>query len=136
MALAGAIHAAQAEPALKDAASIRAQMASTWDKPDAKLIVDPVVINADYALAAWTQGNRGGRALLRKMEGKWVVVLCSGDPLRHASALIEAGVPAVVAEHLASDLSAAERRLPAARVALFATFEGVMRMDEAHHKAR
>ena len=87
MALAGAIHTAQAEPALKDAASIRALMASTWDKPDAKLIVDPVVINAGYAVASWTQGNRGGRALLRKNGNHWAVVLCSGDPLRDASVL-------------------------------------------------
>ena len=136
MALAGAIHTAQAEPALKDAASIRALMASTWDKPDAKPIVDPVVINADYAVAGWTQGSRGGRALLRKNGNHWAVVLCSGDPLRHASVLIEASVPAVVAEHLARDLSAAERRLPPEQVALFATFEGVMRMDEAHEHGK
>lgn len=107
-------------------------MAATWDEPDAKLSIAPILVDGDYALAGWTQASRGGRALLRKSSGKWAVVLCSGDPLKYASALTEAGVPKDVAERLARDLAEAERRLPAERVALFSKFEGVVHMDEHH----
>jgi hypothetical protein len=131
MALFGAIHAS-AEPSFKDVAAIRSLMSATWDKPDAKLVVEPVVVRADYAVASWVQGNRGGRALLRKNEGVWIVVLCSGDPLKDASALAAAGVPADVAAHLARELAAAERQLPAAHTALFSTFDGVVEMDQHH----
>lgn len=130
MALAGAIHAASTQPPADAAAAIRALLTKTWDKPEAKVVADPIVVADDYAIAGWTQGDRGGRALLRKHGNAWAVVLCSGDPLRHASALIDAGVPAATAERLAHALGDAEHRTDPKRVGLFATFEGVMRMDE------
>lgn len=131
MALVGAIHAA-AEPSLKDVQSIRALMSATWDKPDAKLAIAPIVVHGDHAVASWTQGKRGGRALLRKIEGAWVVVLCSGDPLTHAAVLAEAGVPSAAAASIARELSQEEGRLPSEQVALFSTFEGVVAMDQHH----
>lgn len=132
MVLCGAIHSAE-QPARGDAALIRAVLASTWDKPDAKLIVDPVVVVGDHAVAGWTQGDRGGRALLRKSDGAWKVVLCSGDPLKQASVLAEAGVPSDAAQELARQTEAAEHNLPAAHVRLLSTFEGVMQMHDQGH---
>ena len=89
MALAGAIHAASAQAPTEEAIAIRALLTKTWDKPEAKLVADPIVVVDDYAIAGWTQGQRGGRALLRRIGKAWSVVLCSGDPLKHAAALIE-----------------------------------------------
>lgn len=129
MALSGAIHAAIADEA-DDAAVIRAVMMAEWNKPDASLAVAPIVVDGNHALASWTQGTRGGRALLRKSSGKWSVMLCSGDPLKHASALIDAGIPADASERLTRNLAMAESRLPTDQVALFSTFEGVMQMHE------
>jgi hypothetical protein len=126
-ALIGAIHVAPVR-----AAAIRAIMLETWDKPDARLMVDPVVVLEGFALASWTQGKRGGRALLRKEAGKWKVVLCSGEPLRHAVTLAATGLPAGAAGQLAHLLNQAESKLPADHVALFSTFEGVVHMDGQH----
>ena len=136
MALWGAVHAAPAaEP--EEKAAIRSLIGKTWDKPEAKVVVDPIVVAGGHAIAGWTQGQRGGRALLRKNNASWQVVLCSGDPLRQAPALTEAGVPEEVANRLAANLAAAERLTDPARVRLFSTFEGVVRMDGessgAHH---
>lgn len=114
---------------------IRALIGSTWDKPDAKVETDPVVVEGGHAIADWTQGDRGGRALLREEHGSWRVMLCSGDPLRHASGLVEAGVPEAIALKLAQKLAAAEASTDPKRLALFATFEGVMRMDDEHGPA-
>ena len=133
MALAGAIHPASAGG---DDAAIRSLMMHTWDKPGSKLVAEPIVVEGSYAVAGWTQGSRGGRALLRKQGDVWSVVLCSGDPLKHDSVLVEAGVPAEAAHRLARALNIAERHLPPEQVALFATFEGVMRMDEAHEHGK
>lgn len=129
MALSGAIHAALAQ-GTDDAATIRAVMMDEWDKPDARLAVAPIVVEGDYAVAGWVQGNRGGRALLRKSSGKWGVMLCSGDPLKHVSVLIDAGIPADASARLALNLAAAESRLPPDQVALFSTFEGLMQVNE------
>jgi hypothetical protein len=131
--LAAAILGAAAAPAFADPAAdrsaIEAVMRGTWDRPDARLGVDPVVIVADHAIAGWIQGDMGGRALLRKRDGAWSVVLCSGDGIRSADAMRHAGLSATDAERLAQQLAEAERRLPAATLALFAKFEGTLLMD-------
>ena len=71
-----------------DQEAIRKTMVATWDKPDARLQVGPVVVVSDRAIAGWTQGDRGGRALLgRDARGQWQVTACGGDGLREARIL-------------------------------------------------
>jgi hypothetical protein len=132
MAPLGAIHAGAPDG---DKAAILALMHETWDKPDDKLEVDPVVVEADHAVAAWTQGERGGRALLTRRDGKWKVVLCSGDPLKEGANIAAAGVPSETATRLAGRLAAAESAIPAERRALFSRFEGTVTMEDhtKHH---
>lgn len=135
MALFCAIHISS--PAFtqeSDAHAIASLIGATWDKPDSKVETDPVVISGDFAVASWTQGDRGGRALLRKENARWKVVLCSGDPLKSASGLVEAGVPAPDAEKIAEDIAAVEARAPAERRAKFSLFEGTVFGDaDTHH---
>jgi hypothetical protein len=138
MALCGAILPAAADTD-DDAAAIRALIVHTWDKPGARLVVEPIVVVGEHAVAGWTQvsgeSERGGRALLRKHGGAWTVVLCSGDALKHAEMLTEAGVPSEAAVRIAAALATAEHGLDPARVKLLSTFEGVMRMgEEETHK--
>lgn len=127
----GAVHAGYADR-LREQAAIRGLIDKTWSRPDAKVVIDPVVVDGDYAIAGWTQGERGGRALLKQHNGEWAVVLCSGDGLKLARLLIEAGVPEARATRLAADLATAEAATDAGRVELFSTFEGVMRMSGEH----
>lgn len=130
VALLGAVGSA---PSHADTAAIKSLMAATWDKPDARLLVEPVVEADGYAIASWIQGKRGGRALLRQENGNWKIVLCSGDPLKSASSIAEAGVPRATAEQLARLLKEAESILPPRQVALFSTFEGVVHIDGDEH---
>ena len=104
-------------------------MMTTFDQPDAPLVVGPVVVAGDYAIAGWTQEDRGGRALLKRKDHAWAIHLCAGDALRNETALVHMGLPADVAATLASDLVAAEASASPERVALFATFEGVVEMN-------
>ncbi len=120
-------------PAWADAseqARISAVLHGMFDRPEARLNVAPVVVSGDHAIADWAQGEMGGRALLRKRQQAWVVILCAGDGIKTRDALTKAGVPAADAGRLEQDLAAAEARLPPKDVAMFSRFEGLVMMDE------
>jgi hypothetical protein len=125
------VHAPESA-ASSDADAIRHVIASTWDRPEAKVDVAPVVIAGDHAVASWTQGDRGGRALLRRGAGGWEVRLCSGDQIRAAAVMVEAGVPQEEAETIEAGLTREEALLPAERRALFSTFNGIQSIDGTH----
>jgi hypothetical protein len=114
-----------------DKIEIQKVMKGTWEKPDAPLRVDPIVIVLDHAIADWAQGDMGGRALLRRKSGAWTIVLCSGDALKSAETLTRAAVPANVAAMLARSLAEAERGLDPQVLAQFSRFEGLVMMDQA-----
>lgn len=105
-------------------------MKATFDKPDSPLAVDPVSVEADYAVAGWTQNGMGGRALLRKKEGEWRLVLCSGASLKSAEALLKIGLPTEIADSLAGEVAAAEAPLDPQRIARLDSFDGTVVMDE------
>ena len=112
-----------------DQASIRRVLMTTFDKPEARLVVDPVVVVGVHAVAGWAQGERGGRALLFRRGAEWHITLCAGDGLKQAKVLREAGLSPADADSLAKGLATAEAKLPAAQRAKFSTFDGVVRMD-------
>lgn len=117
-----------------DAGAIRHLMMATFDKPEAPLTVEPVTVYNDVAVAGWSQGNMGGRALLRRKGDTWVLTLCSGDALKEAKSLQHFGLDAGEAEAMAKAVTDAEAKLDPALVAKFATFDGVVMMDgEGHH---
>ncbi len=112
-----------------DQKAILARMHATWDRPGTRLDAGPVVVEGDHAVADWAQGEMGGRALLRRRHGQWSTVLCAGDGIRDAEGLAAAGVPAAIAERLATRLAEAEKQVPAERLARMSAFAGVVRMD-------
>ncbi len=114
-----------------DEDAVRDLLHTSFDKPEARLVVGPVVATAGYAIAGWTQGEMGGRALLRNKHGHWTITLCAGDGIRSAEALRHAGIAPDVADELAKALAKAEQTVPPDRLAMFARFEGLLRMDEA-----
>ena len=122
-----------AEPAGADATAISQLLHGTFDKPNESLSVGPVVVAGDHAIADWTQGEVGGRALLRRKQGGWVVTLCAGDAMKSSEALKTAGVPQPEAIQLARDLAVAESRLAPEQIAMFSRFEGLVTMDGASH---
>lgn len=114
-----------------DQAAIRKVISGTWGTAEAPVSIDPVVTQGDHAVAGWTWGERGGRALLSRKKDTWVVELCSGDGLKESELLKQAGVPPEQADRLAASVAEAERKQPSARVKQFGTFEGVMDMRAA-----
>jgi hypothetical protein len=61
--------------------------------------------------------------LLRKKDGKWAIMLCSGDGIKKTGTLVSAGVPPQVAGALADKLTEAESSLSPAQVEMFSRFK-------------
>lgn len=116
-----------------DEIAIRQLMLETWDKPEARLIIEPVVVEGDYALASWVQGERGGRAILARRDGNWQVIVCTGDGAKDPANVQQTGMPADVAHRLVRDLVMAEEKLPAAQRKQFSLFGKDMHMEEKTH---
>lgn len=132
------IVSARAEPG--DAQAIAAMLRTMFDKPGVTLQVTPVVVSGAHAIADWSQGEFGGRALLRRTGAAWTVVLCAGDAIRSREALAQAGVPSDDAGRLAQDLASEERALSPDVLARFSRFDGIVTMSPsgehppaAHH---
>lgn len=137
LAIALALGLAFAAPAAahdsSDGGAIRHLMMATFDKPEAPLTVTPIVVQGDLAVAGWAQGEMGGRALLRRKGDAWMLALCSGDALKEAASLMHFGLSQAEAEVMAAAIAEAEAGIDPALVAKFATFDGVVMMDEEGH---
>jgi len=124
----------QTGSAMPDAAAITHVMKSQFDRPDAPLTVMPISIEGNFAVAGWIQSSMGGRALLKKDNGKWSIHLCAGDALTQIATLEMAGIDTASAKRLAQKVATAERQLPAEHVKKLSLFEGILRIDGgAHH---
>ena len=62
----------------RDSQAVTTTLMATFDRPDARLKVEPVIVDGDVAIAGWAQDGRGGRALLRRVSGHWKIILCAG----------------------------------------------------------
>jgi hypothetical protein len=104
-------------------------MKSIFDKPDNPLAVAPVVVRGDDAIAGWSQGGRGGRALLWRKDGAWQIRLCSGASLKDPKMLEGAGFTPENAKAMTEELLAEEAKLGPSIVAQFDLFEGTVDMS-------
>ena len=114
-------------------AAIVALMKAQFDRPEAPLKVHPVATEGDWALAGWQQGDRGGRALLRRAHGMWQIVLCGGAGLLNASTLEQAGLSKGTARRLRDQTRRLEAALPASDRARMDAFEGLIQMHDGTH---
>ncbi|MDX2308163.1 MAG: copper uptake system-associated protein [Hyphomicrobium sp.] len=117
-------------------AEISTTLKHLFDRPEAPVEVDIVAASGSHAVASWVQGEKGGRALLRRDGSKWSILLCGGDGLRSAAGLTEAGVPSSDAETIANALAASEAALSPGRRALFASFGATIEVapGDQHHE--
>lgn len=112
-----------------DKESIVELLMGMFSTPENPLTVAPVIVSGDHAIAGWVQGERGGRALLRRNGHHWAVHLCSGDGLKQAAFLEQTGIPATQAAEMTAALAAAEAALDPTVLAKFASFEGTVMIE-------
>ncbi|HTR08603.1 MAG TPA: copper uptake system-associated protein [Paraburkholderia sp.] len=113
---------AQADANEDDVCQIQSLISRTYDRPDQKVEADPVVVESGHALADWTQGEMGGRALLQRRDGKWILIACGGDGFKDARQLQDAGLSYANAKALVAKLQEAERHADPERVRRFSLF--------------
>ena len=115
--------------------AVRDLLRQSFDRPDQPLTVGPIAIEDSAAVAGWTQGDLGGRALLLLEGGAWRLVACAGDALTDASTLQGLGLSPSQATALARRLREAEAGLSPDRLRALASFNGLqdMRNDQAPH---
>ncbi len=106
-----------------------------FEKPEAPLRVEPINVEGDFAVAGWSQGGRGGRALLQKDRNQWFISICGGSGLTQADVLQSIGMSNAAAIKLASAVVASEIKLGADKRKLFDGFEGMMKIDPAEGHA-
>lgn len=110
------------------------QREAHFGSPLAPIEIGPVVLSGDHAIADWTQGDFGRRALFERGSHGWMLLLCSGDSIRRAENLKRAGVPDFNARWIADHLAKAETRLPPQRLARMKRFTGTAHDHEDHLK--
>ena len=97
-------------------AAIRRLLSSTFEKPETRLLLDPIVVEENAALVGWIQGDLAGRAFLRDRDGHWVITACGGDALKDASTLQRLGLsqapPSLRSKSLAATRARHLRSLP------------------------
>ncbi len=114
-----------------DNQAVRRLLMLTFDKPEAPLGIDAVVVEQDIAIADWSQGELGGRALLRRKDGVWSIALCAGDALKQSSSLEKLGLAKPLADMLVAELSQAEHVLAPALLDKCARFDAIVAVDAA-----
>ena len=119
-----------AQPA--EQAAISHAMKAIFDKPSDPLTVTPAVVQGQYAVAGWLQGGKGGRAVLQKVDGKWLINVCGGDRLKSADALAQTGMSADTAKLLAQRLAKAESQLGPDVIKKLAMFDGIINVQGGH----
>lgn len=96
-----------------DEAAIAKLLHGMFDRPESQLTIAPVVVAGDHAIAGCTQGEMGRRALRRKKDQQWSLILCAGDEIKSAHTLMTAGIASQEATVLEHDLANAESALRA-----------------------
>ncbi len=121
-------------PSGDDVSQIAQMLKEHFDRAGSPLMVEPVSISGEWAVAGWSQDGRGGRGLLKKEDGQWFVYMCGGEGFKHAANLVQTGMPHDAAMAIATALADAEGKFGAEKIALFDSFEGVVEIGkDGHH---
>jgi hypothetical protein len=107
---------------LTDEAQIQAVIGKTYDKPNNKVNTTPISVADDFAVADWTQGKRGGRALMKRIDGNWEILACGNDGLKDTKSLVKAGMSEKTASAIVKKLSDLEKLEDPRRLAKFNLF--------------
>ncbi len=108
---------------------VRQLLMKMFDKPDAPMGVEAIVVEQDAAIADWSQGDLGGRALLRRKDGTWSIALCAGDALKSSGNLEKLGMAKPLADALTAKLAKAEVAVSPALIEKYSRFDGVVAVD-------
>lgn len=106
--------------------SVTAILKTMFEREGRPLLVEPFVVQNDWAIAGWQQDGRGGRALLKKGPHGWRLNLLSGDGIKDAASLESIGLSTSDAAQLSASLLTEEEKLDPKTIALFSASAGTI----------
>ena len=112
---------------------IKVLISKTFDQPNLKVQTTPIVIEGKVAIADWTQGQKGGRALLRRKHADWEIIACGGAGFKDPSAIAATGISKEIANNIAAKLKTAEAQLSPQKIKQLDSFDGVVTMGHGMH---
>lgn len=107
---------------------IRTLISNTFDQPNLKVKTNPIVIEGKVAIADWSQGQKGGRALLRRKHDEWEIIACGGSSFKDPGGITAIGISKEIAQNITAKLNEAESKLSPQEVKRFDSFDGVVNM--------
>lgn len=87
-------------------------------------MIAPIAIAGDFAIAGWSNDTTAARALLRKRDGAWQVLMWSGPSLLLPATANAVGMSATTADTLRKELEAGETALGVGFARRFDAFQG------------
>jgi hypothetical protein len=122
-----------AHPQTEDESRERIQklISKTFDQPNLKVQITPIVIEGKVAIADWVQGEKGGRALLTRKHVDWEIIACGGAGFKDPSVIAGAGISKRIANNITEKLKIAEAKLPPQKVKQLDSFDGVVTMGRS-----
>jgi hypothetical protein len=85
------------------------------------------------AIADWTQGQKGGRALLRRKHADWEIIACGGAGFKDPGSITATGISREIASNITAKLNTAESSLSAQKIKQLDSFDGVVTMGHGMH---
>ena len=123
----------QAAPSIEqDMQHIQGFMKKTWHTPERPLLFGPLLVQGDFAVADWWQQNKGGRAVLKRIHGKWQLLLCGGAGIKKSELWMELGMSTEQSHSLLAQLQRAESSLSHAQQQQLDSFGSTIKMGAGH----
>ena len=92
------------------------------------------MIEGKVAIADWVQGQKGGRALLRRKHDDWEIIACGGSGFKDPEGIAAIGISKEIATNITAKLKDAEAKLSPQQIKQFDSFDGVVNMvHDAKH---
>ena len=120
--------AAHSQTEAESQEKIKVLISKTFDQPNLKVQTTPIVIEGKVAIADWTQGQKGGRALLRRKHADWEIIACGGAGFKDPSAIAATGISKEIANNITVKLKTEEIKLSPQKIKQLDSFDGVVTM--------
>ncbi len=118
--------------AATDLAQIHGFMQKTWHSAEHPLKLGPTHISGDFAVADWWHQGKGGRAVFKRSQQHWQLILCGGAGILQSALWQHLGLTPAAADDFVSAMRRAENNLSAPEKALLDAFGATSKMQSGH----
>lgn len=115
-----------------DLEQIHGFMRKTWHSSEHPLRLGPSHIAGDFAVADWWHQGKGGRAVFKRSNQQWQLILCGGAGILQSSLWQQLGLTTSAADEFVLAISTAEHSLNVPDKALLNAFGVTVTMQAEH----